>query len=339
MRCSVRRQAGRIDAGFTIVELVVVIAMIGLLVGLLLPAVQSAREAARRAACTNNLRQLSLALHQYQSMAGVFPPYCITSILPYAAPSGAVFLSKASVQTVLLPHLEQAPLYSSINFSVPFFNTPVSPGFPENVTVSQVVLDVFLCPSDFLTPQQNYGPVNFRANAGLCGACAVENGRDSGLFTSRGASPAHITDGLSNTLGFAEKLVGTRPNAVFDPLRDWVYMLDIPQDGRVLSPDDWIHRCEHPPAIDRDLDSSGSSWLIGDNPATLFYVAAPPNSPLSDCATHISGVLSARSMHPGGVNVSMADGSVRFIREGIAVGVWRALGTRAGGEVISASSY
>ncbi len=334
-----RKQVGTTNAGFTIVELVVVIGIISLLIGLLLPAVQSAREAARRATCTNHLRQLSLGLQQYQATTGAFPPYHTMSFLPYAFPPAPVYVRNVSVQTALLPHLEQGDLYSAINFSVPFFVTPVMDGFPENETVAQVVLDVFLCPSDHLTAQQTYGPVSYRANAGSCGACAAQYGQDSGLFTSRGATPASVLDGLSYTLGFAEKLVGTPPGGGFDHHRDWIYIVDIPLDGGTFSPQQWVHLCERPFLTNPGIEPSGGSWLVGDNAATLFYVAAPPNPPLTDCATHSAGVLSAGSMHPGGVNVSMADGSVRFTSQGIAVAVWRALGTRAGGEVISATSY
>jgi len=332
-----RKPTRTVLPGFTLIELLVVIAIIGILVGLLLPAVQSAREAARRASCTNHLRQLGLALLQYQSSVGSFPPYRLMSVLPYSPPPGPLTVSDVSAQTALLPHLDQGPLYSSINFSVPFFETPVPPGYPQNETAARVFLDVFLCPSDPLTAQQSYGPVSYRANAGSCGQCAMGNGIDSGLFTTRGATPAAVIDGLSNTLGFAEKLVGTADEGAFDPRRDWIEMLDLPLQGATLSPAQWTQLCEQQLLRRPGTGPSGSSWLIGDNAATLFYVAAPPNPQLTDCATHVSGVFSAGSLHPGGVNVSMADGSVRFVAQGIDVGVWRALGTRAGGEVISSS--
>ncbi len=325
--------------GMTLIELLVVIAIIGLLVGLLLPAVQSAREAARKSSCADHLRQIGLALQQYQSIDGSFPPYRLMSVLPYTPKGGPLIVSDTSAQTALLPHLDQGPLYSSINFSAPFFSTPVPQGYPQNETAARVFLDVFLCPSDPLTAQQTYGPVNYRANAGSCGQCTSPGGVDSGLFTTRGAAPAAVMDGLSNTLGFAEKLVGTPEGGAFDPRRDWTDMLGLPLQGAYLTPSLWVQLCEQPLLINPGRGPSGSSWLLADNAATLFYVAAPPNPRLTDCATHVSGVLSAGSLHPGGVNILMADGSVRFLAQGVDVAVWRALGTRAGGELISSSSY
>ena len=339
------RKASRASfPAFTLIELLVVIAIIALLAGLLLPAVQSAREASRRAGCSNHLRQIGLALHQYQSTVGSFPPFRVMSILPYRL-TGPSIESNASAQAMLLPHLDQGPLYNSINLSIPLYAEPIWEGYPENETVARVFVEVYLCPSDPLIVQQPYGPVSYRANAGLCGVdCStglasmpaiLSNGIDTGLFTARGATPAAVTDGLSNTLGLAEKLVGTPGGGTFDPRRDWLDISNEPSAWTGLTASAWTQLCEHPFLSKPGRWPSGSSWLLGNNVATHFYVAAPPNPPVTDCDTNRSGVLSAGSLHPGGVNVSMADGSVRFVGNGIAVGVWRALGTRAGGEVIS----
>ena len=267
------------------------------------------------------------------------------SVLPYFASKPPYIVNDVSSQTALLFNLEQRPLYDSINFSIPCFLDPVLPDYPQNATTARVFVDVFLCPSDTLISQQAYGPVSYRANAGLCGDMRYGIGVDvsyssegisSGVFTTRGATPAAVVDGLSNTLAFAEKLVGTPGGGTFDTRRDWLDVSGQTISGMALTASEWIEVCEHPFLRRPGFGTSGSSWLLGDNAATLFYVAAPPNSKVTDCGTHISGVFSAGGMHPGGVNVSMADGSVRFVSEGIEVGVSRALGTRSGGELISA---
>lgn len=332
-----RRSSPRVIPGYTIVELLVVIAIIGLLAALLLPAVQYAREAARRASCSNNLRQLGLALYQYQSSVGTFPPYWIHSLLPFYSTHSPYIVNQVSAQTMLLPQLDQRPLYDSINFSAPCSLFPITTEHSENETAARVVVGVFLCPSDSLTAAQAFGPISYRANAGPCGACASPQGMSGGLFTTRGATTASVADGLSNTLGFAEKLVGSPDGSPFDPRRDWYNVSGQPPQTTLLTPTRWVEYCADLFLQVPGFGPSGGSWLVGDDASNLFFAAAPPNPPLTDCATHLAGVLSASSTHPGGVNVSMADGSVRFVSQTINAQVWRALGTRAGGEVISAS--
>ena len=213
------------SSGFTLVEVLVVIAIIGLVVALALPAVQSAREAARRAICINHLGQLGLALQQYQSQVGSFPPFRLMSVLPYYGSSPPYTVNCVSAQSQLLPGLEQGPLYNAINFSVPCFLDPATEDHPENGTAARVLLDVFVCPSDTLTREQRFGPINYRANAGPCGDCeelppptsaSVVEALGRGLFSGDGATLAAVADGLSNTLAFAEKLVGTPSEKTFD---------------------------------------------------------------------------------------------------------------------------
>ena len=327
-----------VSQGFTLVELLTVIARIGLLTGLLLPAVQSAREAARRASCSNHLRQLGLALHQYQSAVGSFPPIRMMSVLRYYRSTSPYLVSDISPQTALLNQLEEGPLYNSINFSIPTgVFLPVTPEYQGNETAARTIVDVFLCPSDWLTDRHLYGPVNYRANGGLCGECEMGPSLSpNGLFTLSGARPAEISDGLSNTISFAEKLVGTTSGSAFNPRRDWFDVSGLPYISPDLSVSSWIQVCERPFIIKPGFGPSGGSWLLGDNVASRFYFAAPPNASATDCTNRIAGVLSASSLHYGGVNVSIADGSVRFIVQSIDINLWRSLGSRSGGEVMSA---
>jgi prepilin-type N-terminal cleavage/methylation domain-containing protein/prepilin-type processing-associated H-X9-DG protein len=338
-----RRASCRAARGMTLIELLVVIAILGVLVGLLLPAVQAAREAARRAGCANNLKQVGIGLQQYCAAIGVFPPLNCQSLLPLVGLNGLPFVSDVSPQALLLPQLEQVALYNAINFHVPCNLNPEIPGFTENATVARTVLDVYLCPSDDLTHRHAYAPVSYRVNGGLCGACAPGFVRSpfrdgiNGAFTRSGTRTAEILDGTSNTLAFAEKLVGTPDGDGFDRRRDWIEAVDWVK-GAVLPVTEWVGLCERPVTWTPGRPPSGGSWLVGGVMATQFYTAAVPNPSITDCGNFVDngvGVFSAGSLHSGGVNVSMADGSVRFIANGINVAVWRALGTRSGSEVVS----
>ncbi len=330
--------------GFTLIELLVILFVVGILAALILPAVQSARESARRAGCLNNIRQLALALTHYQTEVGVFPPYRLISVLPYYSITSPYIVNDVSPQAMLLPALELRTLYDSINFSVPLSLFPVTPQHSENETAARTVVEAFLCPSDGLARAQPFAPISYRANNGPCGDCApapglpMTLGLGSGLFTTRGATPAEMRDGLSQTVSFAEKLVGSLDDA-FDGSRDWYNVSGQPAQGAAFTPSQWVGYCDSDFPRVPGVGKSGASWLVGDDAATLFFAAAAPNASSADCATHLAGVLTARSHHPGGVNASMADGSARFVKSSISVDVWRALSTRAGGEVLPSEAY
>jgi prepilin-type N-terminal cleavage/methylation domain-containing protein/prepilin-type processing-associated H-X9-DG protein len=323
--------------GFTLIEVLVVVGIIGLLTSLLLPAVQAAREASRRAQCANNLRQLGIALHGYVSAWGVFPSAPMGFIFPNLKVGKLHKGSLYSAQTALLGQLEQVALHNSINFSVPTFDLGTIGLEGANVTAAAQVVGTFLCPSDWGATPAPYGPDNYRTNAGICGHC--KEGRADGAFTRFGASPADFADGLSTTLTFSEKLVGGVSGGAYSPSRDWILAVGIRD---LLWADEWVSYCSRrsfvadQPAMKFD---AGRSWMLAGTNFTAFLVSVPPNHPVPDCgSTSIAGigVFAARSLHPGGVNAAMADGSARFVQNGIDVNLWRALGTRRGGEAISA---
>lgn len=368
---------------FTLVELLVVIAIIGVLVGLLLPAVQAAREAARRMSCSNNLKQIGLALHNYESTYRTLPParmmpdYINASgtvvnsytTYPNTLPAGA-WTGFRSIHTFILPFMEQTAIYDLIDFSAPTSvrmttgggTTPVNVNYPAYANAAAL----FICPSD-----PNTGRVisenNYRANFGgstpYGGAVdttqnqnVTATSRGNGAFTIGLANNfSDFIDGLSNTTVFSERNKGSGNNltaAVPDRRFD---VITSPNRRQGLIPvDEIFNEClGYTPTISsfnfnsmgRWLDGSDFSngWPFGFYSATLYNHVAPPNWRGFDCGNWSAiidapgehGIVSARSMHPGGAQVTMGDGSTRFVTESIDVLLWRALGTRAGGEVVS----
>ena len=206
--------------GFTLIELLVVIAIIAVLIALLLPAVQSAREAARRAQCTNNLKQIGLAMHNYHTGIGTFPlggTYAAYTV------GYNIGWGSWSAQALMLSYLEQSPLYSAANFS---WVVGPGQGFPTNSTVTTSLLSVFVCPSDGLSPQKASGvwgnsatlscwqwtgvSNNYLASMGTTTSYGGVASQTTGVFTQGGLAYGvqNITDGTSNTIAFGESLVG-----------------------------------------------------------------------------------------------------------------------------------
>jgi prepilin-type N-terminal cleavage/methylation domain-containing protein/prepilin-type processing-associated H-X9-DG protein len=322
-----RTPASRVRAGFTLIELLVVIAIIGLLIALLLPAVQAAREAARRTQCVNNFKQIALAMHNYHSSLNTFPPGRVRSRV---AGLGLVFSCFAQI----LPQLEQKPCYDAINFSL---NADRGIGGPENDTARRIRISQFLCPSDtssiFDAPDQS--PTNYQMSVGTKHS-VIDN--DGILFENSRITFADIRDGTSQTALLSELVRSSSGTANFI----------IETTGRRLISYEATCR-PNGPAVQR---ARGNRWIYGAPNHTMYSHHRPPNHGDPDCrggnpfgdATNAAWDLlsldtAARSLHPGGVNFALADGSVRFAKTTINLTVWRSLGTRNGGEVISSDSY
>ena len=314
----------RRNRGFTLIELLVVIAIIAVLIALLLPAVQQAREAARRTQCKNNLKQIGLAIHNYESSYTVFP-------MARALPFPFVF----SPQARILPYVDQANLNNLINFSdAPLnFGIPGLPNGSTNAVAAKTKLALFLCPSDRSSiPGNDYGPTNYVANVGTGLISAGDIDKGEGMFvTNSSLGFRNITDGTSSTVAFCESLVGDGQSASGSS----------PSDFRRAMYE--ISGFATPDPANCAAAAGGSwngqrnaKWINGHYGDALYNHFLTPNSKTWDCDNgyHNMALVAARSLHVGGVHVGLCDGSVKFISENIDLNVWRALSTRAGGEVM-----
>jgi prepilin-type N-terminal cleavage/methylation domain-containing protein/prepilin-type processing-associated H-X9-DG protein len=361
--------AGRPTArGFTLIELLVVIAIIGVLIALLLPAVQAAREAARRAQCTNNLKQFGIAMHNYHSAIGVFPMGASLCVYNYGGGSPCTTWNNWSAHAMMLNFLEQVPLYNAINFSVEGRGSDAANY--QNSTAFNAKISIFLCPSDPNGGRVNdncyYGSVGTSTNAGsdtpprpTNPTCPNYQSPTTGVFAFRlSYGIQHITDGSSNTIAFSEGQAGAATQTVTPGnmimgagLSGNAYFLDANLNPPLVLADIQTCTAKYVPSNSGNISvGHGHDWGIGGMGATLFNTIVPPNSnqyKWAACRTDCSGgcdgasmdYSNAQSYHSGGVNALMADGSVKFLKSSISMGVFWALGTRAGGEVISNDAY
>jgi prepilin-type N-terminal cleavage/methylation domain-containing protein/prepilin-type processing-associated H-X9-DG protein len=354
--------------GFTLIELLVVIAIIAVLIALLLPAVQSAREAARRTQCVNNLKQIGLGCHNYAEVNGCFPMGC--SSATYSAPGVYNVKQNFSAHAALLPFLSETPIYNSINFMWGCEDSTSVICYRINSTGTNAQIKGFVCPSD---PNAGVADHNGTSNTNSYYACVGTtynfpqinnkslntrsiNWPSTGLFTmQRSYSFRDCTDGLVNTIAFAEAAVG---NQSLRPRQRLIGYNSVSALGSLLQYDAWqnynmaqqaLQACNQTwnSGTTSGLDKQrGENWAHGCMAMTLFNTVATPNA-FNDSWTHCSSIGSTAlaalsnsdSLHPGGVNALMGDGSVKFIKNSINIRTWWSLGTRANGEVISADSY
>ncbi len=333
--------------GFTLIELLVVIAIIAVLIALLLPAVQAAREAARRAQCVNNLKQMGLALANYESAVGMLPMGAVRVDPAFCGDPN--FEPMFNVFVFMLAYSEQTSIYNGLNFLS-------RSGFRSllNTTCYSAKVATYICPSDlpnnplnplagqFPTPQLSYA---FCTGVGDCMDYFTNNPAMCGLVPPDGMfglnwnfAVSSVTDGTSNTIYLGESSrfigepagVGSTPNYV--PFYTGAGLIFQPAFMNDTRPIGWATVAAKINAPAQMYPLLGSSFYSPQTTTDLMNWWQIP-------AVQNYGQLGFHSQHPGGANLLFGDGSVKFLKASMSQASLRALGTRAGGEVISADSY
>jgi prepilin-type N-terminal cleavage/methylation domain-containing protein/prepilin-type processing-associated H-X9-DG protein len=364
-------------SGFTLIELLVVIAIIAVLIGLLLPAVQAAREAARRAQCINNLKQIALGLHNYESAFGSFPWGAGPTLDCYWGPLA-----------LIAPFMEQGQVFNSINFiwgganvSGPRIYYPAGARVPVNLTALRLRLNVAQCPSDAREGLSTaVGHSNYHGNQGAIpianavdfdGLFGVVEGTNDPFLQPQTPGPQGFTvkisdvkDGTSNTAAFTERIkgLGSSNNDTIDgesPSTSY-YLMQSATNGTATPPagQNWYNviqttytNCQTSTTLYNGTPAAGVTatsqvamgtyWWMGRAYSGRYAHVMPPNS--KQCTTgginYGEEAMGPSSKHPGGANLAFGDGSVRFVKGTVTPQVWWALGSREGGEIISADQY
>lgn len=324
------------------------IAVIGILVGLLLPAVQSVREAARRTQCLNNLRQIALASHNFESAYKRFPAGAESREYP-GFPAYPHNFYRWSVLAHLSPFLEQSNAYNTLDLKVPLFAPPGLTVTPQNQLGAGLLVPAFLCPSDLGTAVSagygvgDLGPTNYAGCAGTGaggGTPFADEGADGAFFVNSQTTFSSFEDGTSNTIVFSESCLGTGEESSSDavaaarsPQTIYRFVFTAPLSDALAASASLFNM----------TNRRGFMWVNGEYRCTLYNHYYEPNSRTSDClgvtfnpapARQFTGYgwRAARSWHPGGVNVALGDGSTRFFSQDVTLAAWRGLATPSGGE-------
>lgn len=308
-------------AAFTLIELLVVIAIIAVLIGLLLPAVQKVREAAARLKCSNNLKQIGLAVINYQETYKQFP-------------KGWDFATSWGALARTLPFIEQDNVYKQIDFTKSITDS-------VNAAVIPLEIAAFRCPSDFPNPSPSSGgATNYMGNAGSIPIFVIARGLNATgaqpngvIYTeSSNLNYGSIVDGSSNTALYSERVLGDGNMGLVSPLED-VFNGPGAAPGIPATADDALTMCQ---SVDITNPANqfplfmGAPWAHGQH---NYQHISPPNSRSCGWLPSLRATMAATSRHTGGVNLVFCDGSVHFVSNNVDLATWRSLGSRNGGEV------
>jgi len=363
--------------GFTLIELLVVIAIIAVLIALLLPAVQAAREAARRSQCTNNMKQIGIAMHNYHTANDTFAmAYATTSL------TGGIYSTWGtwSPHALMLGYLEQSQVYNTCNFNV--INKDNGNGAAMNWTAYAARIATFLCPSSPLPIGNNdtFNGTGRRTGnnyfASVGSSLRFFGIRANGVhLNNRGPTAGDpqigirdITDGTSNTIAFGEWRIGDFDESKLSiqdvingsggagvawPGNTVQFVMPFGGTGPGAPLQTWLTQCAaQAPSTAKagnwqgNMSYLGTDWAQGMFGYSLGNVLQPPNPPYPNCRTcswqgdwDCEGMYGLSSFHPGGANILMADGSVKFLKSSTAPMIVWSIGSRGQGEVVSADSF